>query len=125
GEAMPFLGRRPKGLRENDELLQADADFAGLGGKDGSMKTDEISQVEVFEDFELLVADDVLLSVDLNAAALVFNVDEHAFAHIAMGGNTAGEVNLAILDVIGASVGALFSRAKLVLEGKDAFGLQT
>ena len=44
------------------------------------------------EDVELLVAEDVFLGVDLDASALVAHVDEHAFAHVAMGGDAAGDV---------------------------------
>ena len=67
-------------------------------------RPDEVAEVQVPEDVELLVAEHVLLRIDLEPPALVAHVDEHALAHVAMGGDAAGHGHFAALGVIGAGL---------------------
>ena len=56
--------------------------------------------------------------------ALIADVDEHALAHVAVGGDAAGHGDLAALGVIGAGLGAVFGGRELVPERVDALGPQ-
>ncbi len=88
------------------------------------LDADEIAEVEVLEDVELVVAERLFLGVNLDAAALVLDVDEHALAHFAMGGDAAGEGDFAALGVMGAGVVAGFGGREFVGKGIDALGAQ-
>ncbi len=123
-EAVPLGRGRAQGFGEDDEAGELDGNFAGLGGEEGAGDADEIRQVQVLENVELLVAEDVFLGVDLDAAALVANVDEHGLAHVAVGGDAAGERDFTALDIISARGGAGFRGGKLVAEGENTLRLQ-
>ena len=65
--------------------------LAGLGAEQRARHADEIAEVEMLEDVELLVAQHILLRVNLDAPALVADVNEHGLAHVAMRGDAAGD----------------------------------
>ncbi len=68
------------------------------------------------ENRKLLVAQRVFLGIDLQSAALVAHVDEHALAHIAVGGHPAGDSHFAAFGIIRARLGAFFRGRELILE---------
>ena len=72
----------------------------------------------------LFVAEDVFLRVNLDAPALVADVHEHGFAHVAVRGDAAGERDFAALGVILARVGAGFAGREFVFERVNALGAQ-
>ncbi len=106
------------------KLLSFDRNFAGLGREQMSTHADEIRQVEVREDVPLLVAQNIFLRIDLDAAALVAHVNEHALAHVAVRGDAAGHGYFAALGVILTRIGAGFGWRKFVLERVNALGAQ-
>ncbi len=120
GQPVPLLRRRAQRFGENHETGQPQADFARLGGEQGPARADEIRQVKTPEHVELFVAEHVFLGINLDAPALVLDVDEHAFAHIAMRGDAPGERDFAALDVIGPRLGAGLGGLKFIREGVDA-----
>src|SRR2546421_694780 len=73
---------------------------------------------------KLRIAEHIFLSIDLDASGLVANIDEHAFAHVAMSGDAAGDCYLVALNVVGTSVSAFLGGDELVFERIDAFGSQ-
>lgn len=77
------------------------------------------------ENIPLLVTEDILLSIDLDAAALVLQVNEHALSHVAMRRDTPGDGNFATLDVIAPRHMAGFSGRKFIFERVNAFGAQS
>src|SRR5258705_508880 len=125
GEAMPFFGGWAQGLGENDEALEFNADLAGFGGKHRAADTDEIAEVEVLEDVVLLITEGLLLGIDLNTAGLVLDVDELAFAHVAMGSNAAGERDDAAFSIFGACLGTFLGGHELVGERIDSFSTES
>src|SRR5206468_9698408 len=80
--------------------------------------------VQVFEDFELLVAERLFLRVNLDTATLVFDVNELAFAHIPVRGDAAGQRDFAAVGVMRARLRTFFRRREFVLERVDALGSQ-
>ena len=76
------------------------------------------------ENVELLVAEDVFLRVNLDAAALVAHVNEHGFAHVAVRGDAPGHGHFAAFRVIVARLLAGFRGRELVFERENALGLQ-
>ena len=91
--------------------VELDGDLAGLGREQRALRADEIAQVQVPENIELLVAQHILLRINLDAPALVADIDEHALAHVAMGGDAAGHGDFAAFDVIGAGLRHIPRRA--------------
>ena len=73
------------------------------------------------ENIPLLVAERIFLRVNLDASALVLDVDEHAFAHLAMSGDASGERDFATFDVIGSRLSAFVFRRKFIGKRVDAF----
>ena len=123
-ESVPFGWRRAQGLGEDDEADDFDGNLAGLGREHRAAHADEIRKVEMLENGELVVAEDVFLRVNLDAPALVADVHEHGFAHVAVRGDAAGERDFAAFGVILPRVGARFGRSELVFERVNAFGPQ-
>ena len=70
----------------------------------------------VLEDFQVFVAEDVFLRVNLDAPALVADIHEHGFAHVAMRGDAPGERDFAAFGVILSRMGARFGRCELIFE---------
>ena len=70
--------------------------------------------------FQLLVAEDIFLRIDLDAPALVAHVNEHGFAHVAVRGDAAGHGHFAAFGVILSRVGARFGRREFVFERVNA-----
>src|SRR5258707_12716622 len=118
---MPLFRRRPQGLCQDDKRAEFDRNLPSLGRKQDSLGADNVSQVQVAKNIELLVTEHVLLGVHLDSAALVAHIDEHALAHVPVGGYPAGDGYLAPFDIVPTRLPAFFSRDKLVLEGVNAF----
>jgi hypothetical protein len=78
----------------------------------------------VLEDVELLVAQDILLRVSLNAPALVADVNEHGLAHVAMRRDAPGQRHFAAFNVIGTGGGARFAGREFILERVNALGAE-
>ena len=76
------------------------------------------------ENGERLVAEDIFLRVNLDAPALVADVHEHGFAHVAVRGDAAGERDFAAFGIVLSRVGARFGRCELVFERVNALGPQ-
>jgi len=90
----------------------------------GAFDADEVGEVEVDEDGPLVVAEDVFLGVDLHAAGLVADVDEHGLAHVAVGGDAAGDGDFAAFHVVFTGGVAGFGGGELVFEGVNALFAQ-
>jgi len=118
---VPLLRRRAERLGEDDERGKLDRNLAALGGEHFAVHTDEIAEIKVFEDVELFVAERLLLRVNLHPTALVLDINEHALAHLAVGGDAAGQGDGASLDVIGAGLGSGLGGGKFVGKRIDAF----
>ena len=129
GESLPLGGRRPQGLREDHKRLQLHAGLPGASAEQRSPGSDEVGKVQVLEDLELLVAERLLLGIDLQASGDVLEVDELALAHVAMGGDASGDEHLrplgefALLEAF-ARRAAAGIRFEGIAERLDALGLQ-
>ena len=110
-QAVIFGRRWPQGLGEDGEAGELDRDFTGLGGEQRAIRADEIAEIEVAEDVELFVTEDILLGIDLEAPGLIAHVDEHAFAHVAVRGDAAGDGHFAAFGVVIARPGDRFRPA--------------
>ncbi len=123
-ESMPLGGRRAQRLGEDDEAGDFYGNLIRLGREHRAVHADEIRKVQVRKNVPLLVAEDVFLRVDLHPPALVANVHEHAFAHVAVRGDAAGERDFAALGVVLARVLAGFPGRELVFERVNTPGPQ-
>ena len=83
GEAVPLLGERPEGLGKKHARLNPHGHLAGLRLKERPPGADDVAEVELLEHGKGLVADDVLLQVDLDLALLVQQLGKLALAHVA------------------------------------------
>jgi hypothetical protein len=116
-------------LGQDGEALDLHADLAGAGLEEGALDADEVGQVEVLEDLEAFVAEGLLLGVDLDAAGDVLQVEELALAHVAMGGDAAGDGDgvafgeFALLELL-PCFAAADAGGEPVAERENAFGLQ-
>src|SRR6266498_94067 len=119
-QAVPLGGRRTQRLGQDDEAVEFDGNLAGLGGEHRAGHADEIAQVQLREEAVWFLAEDVLLGIELEAPALVLDVDEHTLAHIAVGGNAPRQGHLAAFRITLARFGARFAGRKLVLERVNA-----
>ena len=70
-QAVELLGQRPQGLREQRDLLGADAHLAALGAEHLAAHTDDVADVVLLEAVVFLLVHLVLAGIDLDAAGLV------------------------------------------------------
>src|SRR5205807_2342995 len=94
-----------------------------------ALHADEIREVEVLEDVELLVAERLLLRVNLDAARSVLEVHELALAHVAMRGNAPGNFDVVAFlqfarDIFRSRLAAADLRRELVRERIDALRVE-
>ena len=124
-EAVPLAGRRAQGLGKDDEGVRLDGGLAGARAEQGPGDADEVREVEVLEDVEGVVAEGLLLGVHLDAAGDVLEVHELGLAHVAVGGDAAGDADGrallkgAVLEGLAGGAAARAGR-ELVAEGIDA-----
>jgi hypothetical protein len=89
-----------------------------------SARTDEITEVEMPEDVELLVAEDIFLRVSLDASTLIAHVNKHAFAHFTVRGDATGHGHFTAFGVMVARLLAGFAGCEFVFERVNALGAQ-
>ena len=128
-DPVPLGRRRAQGLGEDGERFELEARLVGLRAEHRPGHADEIAKVEVLKDVELLVAQRLLLRIDLHAPGLVAHVDEDGLAHVTMRGDATGDRearalgHFALVELrAGIVAGAV--RGELVLEGVDALAAQ-
>ena len=123
-QSVPLCRRGPQCLAEDEEGGQLDRDFAGFSGEHRASDANEVPEVKVLEDFKLFIAQRLFLGVNLDAPALIFDVDELALAHVAVCGDAAGQRDFAPFGVVRPGHGAGVRWGELVFERVDAFGPQ-
>ena len=70
-QTVELFGQRPQGLREQRDLLGADAHLAALGAEHLAAHTDDVADVVLLEAVVFLLVHLVLAGIDLDAAGLV------------------------------------------------------
>ena len=154
GEAVPFFRRRTQRFGQNHEwrlrrfgsgtgilpvcrilvlgthrrdacaTTQLNGNLTRFGREKSSTHTDKISQIKMLKNFPLLVAEDIFLRINLDATALVTNVNEHGLAHVALGGDATGNSDFTAFGVIAARMLAGFTGREFVFERVNALGAQ-
>jgi hypothetical protein len=123
-EPVPLGRRRSDGFGENHERPELDTYLSCFGREHCPADSDEIAEIKVPKDVELFVTENIFLRISLNASALVFDINEHAFAHVAVRSDAPGERDLATFSIIGAGLGTSFCGCELVFERVNSFGSQ-
>ncbi len=90
GQAVPLLGQRPDGLREDGEGGRLHGELPGLGPGGRSAGGDDVAHVEELEDLEGRLAHAVPLHPDLDLAGTVADLEEGRLAEAAHRQNAAG-----------------------------------
>ena len=93
GQTVPFLGRRQQALGEERDLLGEDGQLAGLGVAEPAVDSDQIAQVEQFDDAPAFVADLFLADEDLDPLGPVAKVEEVDFPLPAAQHDPPGDAN--------------------------------
>ncbi len=91
-QPVELLGHGEKGLREEFELLDMQAQFARAGAEKIAFGADDIADVEQTEQLVIALADGVLAHVALQTRAVLLDVQEAGFAHAPNGLDAAGEL---------------------------------
>ena len=91
GQAVPLFRQRLQGLGEQPQAVGAQRQLAGLGAERHPAGGDDVAEIEFFELFEVLFADQVAADVDLHPPAAVLELDEGGLAEIAAGHDPAGD----------------------------------
>src|SRR5207244_9111310 len=84
---MPFLREWPQRLRQRAESAHLQCWLAAFSNKTRSFDADEITDVEQVEKFNQVRANFFCVDVNLNAPGRIAQVEEMAFAHVAMRGD--------------------------------------
>ena len=87
---VPFLRQRPQRFPEQLELVDFQGRLAGLGEETIAFDADEIAEIDQLEKLDHLLADFLRVDVNLDPPGRIAQVDEMAFAHVAMRGDAAG-----------------------------------
>ena len=115
-QAVPLLGQRPQRLGHERVAVDPHGDFAGLGFEERALRAENVTEVELLERRVGLVADDVLLHVELDRALLVEDLDELALAHVADDDEAAGHAHR---DGVVLSVDVGFERVSRKVRGRE------
>ena len=83
-EAIPRRWHRPQRFAQEGETLDAQRWLAGLGDKTFALDSDEVGQIDQLEDFHLLRSEFLPADKQLHPPARVAQIEEVAFAHVAM-----------------------------------------
>src|SRR5215469_7702188 len=98
---MPFLRKRPQGLGQQPESAHFQCRFPAFGDKTCPFNPDEIANIQQAKKIDQLGANFFGVNVYLKAARSVAQVQEMAFAHVAMRRDTPrGTKNLAFLELL-------------------------
>jgi hypothetical protein len=71
-----------------------------------------------------IIAQDIFLGIDLDAPALVAQINEHGLAHFTVRGNPSGDGNFAAFGVIVVSLFAGFRRREFIFERENVLRLE-
>ena len=94
GEAVPLVGHRTHGLRQQLGALDLHAQLALAGGHHGAVHTHPVAEVETLERLEPVVADHGLGDEQLHVVVAVTNGGEHQLAAVAHQHDAAGNGHL-------------------------------
>src|SRR6185437_10505044 len=78
GEAVEFLRQRQQRLGQHRHLAAVDRELAARRAADDALDADEIAQIQELHESELLGREMVLVAEDLDLAARIVEIDEHA-----------------------------------------------
>ena len=87
---MEFFGQGAHGFGEKCDLFDPEGLFAHLGDKKISFDTDDITDIQFFEESKTIFAHLIFGSEKLQFAAAVAHVSEDRFTHAAFGDHTSG-----------------------------------
>ena len=91
GEPVPLVGHRPDRLRQQLDAIDLDAELALAGGHHGALCTQPITEIELAEGGETLVADHALRDEQLHLAAAIDQGGEDQLALLAAQHHPAGD----------------------------------
>src|SRR5262249_23454266 len=131
-EPVELVGRRAQALREDGEVLDAQAQLAAARAERETVEADEVAEVGGERLRHALLAEDIGLRLQLDARRAVVEVEERHLALAAAGVQAPGDA-VAVLGVLAggqALVGGVDRRhrddARIgVWEGFDAVGAET
>lgn len=82
-EPVILLGHAQQDLRQEVQMVDVNAELAGLGAEDVAFDADDVAEIEVLIQLVFALGHDVLADVDLHAFASLLEVHESGFAHAA------------------------------------------
>src|SRR5574341_408918 len=80
GEAMPLFRERAEGFREQGELLHVRGKLVCPGPEQEAFDADKVADIELLEQVEALLAQSVLLEIELDLSRAVLDMDEAGLA---------------------------------------------
>src|SRR5205807_4794602 len=95
-KAMPFLRQRQQSFRKEEDLLDPDGQFIGLGPKQAPAHADRITQVQQMKQLKPFFADNIFLYVDLDAPSSTLQVRKARLTHKPGRYNSAGHSHFPI-----------------------------
>src|SRR5436309_9629147 len=87
-QSVPFLGKRPQGFSKQPKRAHFECRFPAFGEKTRPFNPDEITDIQQAKKIDQIGANFFCMKVNLNAARGVAQVQEMAFAHVAMSRDT-------------------------------------
>ena len=92
-QAMPFLGQRAQRFRQQPKRMHFERDLAPFGAENGPRDANDVTEVEVGEPRELLLAEEVAVGHQLDPAMPVLQVCEDQSALLPLDHQAAGDRN--------------------------------
>ena len=94
GEAVELVGHRAQGFGEHGEIFHFHGRLAGAGEERFALDADPVAAVEALPCGGLLFGEILDADVALDRAEHIAELEEDGFAHVAQGGDAAGDFHL-------------------------------
>ncbi len=96
GQAVPFVGQRAHGLRQQLHGGRLDRQLALAGGHHRAVHTDPVAEIERFHVVELIVTRDRLRDEQLDLIGTILNRGKHQLAGVALEHHPTGDGDLMV-----------------------------
>ena len=93
GQSVEFFGQRTQGFGKQRHTGNADGQFPHLGIEELSFDTDDITDIQFFEEGTRFFAQITLSGKELDSAGTVTDIGKDGFAHAAFGNETSGNID--------------------------------
>jgi hypothetical protein len=93
-QAMPFVRQRGQRFGQQNQIFHPYRGLSGFGGEKGSLHTQNVPQIEQIKNRTISFRQGGFLDVDLQPTPAILQMQKLALSHVAMGNDSASQLDL-------------------------------